>query len=182
MESAWRDSFLVNDGFYSLKPFETAFILLICALDTHLDDCAHGHVDAMTYVDVVLLVAQKEVVHDGSLMQLRQRGHVLHPVDAAGVHRVHRLPVHLRPLQVGHLERHRHTDKEFHKPARQSSSGRKDADVSVPRALCEGTEILKRSINAEMSVSESSDVQPKAPKPQTTQRHLNQREATNPRI
>lgn len=52
-------------------------------------------IKTVPYIDVVFLIAQKEVVHDGSFMQLRQCGHVLHSMDAAGVHRVHRLPVQL---------------------------------------------------------------------------------------
>lgn len=56
------------------------------------------------YIDAVLLVTQKEVVHDGGFVQLCQGGHVLHSVDAARVHRVHRLPVQLPPLQVHHLQ------------------------------------------------------------------------------
>lgn len=70
----------------------------------------HGnsaHRQRVTYIDVVLLVAQEEVVHDGSFMQLCQRGHVLYSMDAARVHRVHRLPVELCLLQVDHLEQHR---------------------------------------------------------------------------
>lgn len=58
------------------------------------------------YVDVVFTVAQEEVVHDGSFVQLGQRGHVLHSMDAAGVHRVKRLPVQLGRLQVDRLEQH----------------------------------------------------------------------------
>lgn len=56
------------------------------------------------YIDVVFLIAHEEVVHDGGFMKLCQRGHVLHAMDAAGVHRVHHLPVQLRPLEVDHLE------------------------------------------------------------------------------
>lgn len=69
----------------------------------------HGnsaHRQRVTYIDVVLLVAQEEVVHDGSFMQLCQCGHVLYSMDAAGVHRVHGLPVELCLLQVDHLEQH----------------------------------------------------------------------------
>lgn len=61
-----------------------------------------------THIDVVLLISQKEVVHDGSLVQLRQRGHVLHPMDAAGVHLVHRLPAELCTLKAYHLEPQAH--------------------------------------------------------------------------
>lgn len=45
------------------------------------------------YIDVVFLVAQKEVVHDGGFMQLCQCRHVLHSLDATGVHWVHCLSV-----------------------------------------------------------------------------------------
>lgn len=47
---------------------------------------------SQTYIDVSLLVAQEQVVHDGSVMEVLQRGHVLHPPDAAVVHRLHLLP------------------------------------------------------------------------------------------
>lgn len=58
----------------------------------------------VTHIDAVLLVAQEEVVHDGSLMQLCQCGHVIHSMDAAGVHRIHHLPVQLCLLQVDQLQ------------------------------------------------------------------------------
>lgn len=44
-----------------------------------------------TYVDVSLLVTQEEVVHDGALMEVLERRHVLHPSDAAVVHGLHLL-------------------------------------------------------------------------------------------
>lgn len=68
--------------------------------------CAHR---LRAYIDVVFLVAQKEVVHDGSFVKLCQCRHVLHSMDAAGVHRVHRLPVQLRLLYVDHLEKRTQT-------------------------------------------------------------------------
>lgn len=43
-------------------------------------------------------------MHDGGLVQLGQRGHVLHAVDAAGVHRAQRLPAQLSSLEVHHLQ------------------------------------------------------------------------------
>lgn len=46
----------------------------------------------VTYIDVSLLVAQEEVVHDGSVVEVLQRGHVLHASDAAVVHGLHLLP------------------------------------------------------------------------------------------
>lgn len=64
------------------------------------------------YVDVVLLVALVKVVHDGSLVELGQHGHVLHAIDAALVHGVHLLPVHLGLLQVQHLDTERERDRE----------------------------------------------------------------------
>lgn len=67
-----------------------------------------------THIDVVLLISQEEVVHDGGLVQLRQRGHVLHPVDAAGMHRVHRLPAELCTLKAHHLEPQAHTNGTRH--------------------------------------------------------------------
>lgn len=45
-----------------------------------------------TYVDVSLLVTQEEVVHDGAVVEVLQRRHVLHPSDAAVVHELHLLP------------------------------------------------------------------------------------------
>lgn len=64
----------------------------------------HYFLVSHTYIDAVLLVTQKEVVHDGGFVQLCQCGHVLHSMDAARVHREHRLPVQLPPLQVHHLQ------------------------------------------------------------------------------
>lgn len=64
---------------------------------------------AAPYVDVVSLIAQEQVVHDGGFVQLGQRGHVLHAVDAARVHQEHRLPAHLGLLEVDHLDdKHTH--------------------------------------------------------------------------
>lgn len=60
------------------------------------------------YIDVIFLVAQKQVVHDGGFVQLCQCGHVLHPVDTGRVHGVNRLSVHLLLLKVDHLWRHTH--------------------------------------------------------------------------
>lgn len=57
------------------------------------------------HINVVLLISQEEVVHDGGLVQLGQRGHVLDAVYAAGVHRVERLPGEIRSLEVHHLRR-----------------------------------------------------------------------------
>lgn len=62
----------------------------------------------MPYIDVIFLVAQKQVVHDGGFVQLCQCGHVLHPVDTGRVHGVNRLSVHLLLLKVDHLWRHTH--------------------------------------------------------------------------
>lgn len=45
-----------------------------------------------THVDVSLAVAQEEVVHDGAVMQVLQRRHVLHSCHAALVHLVDLLP------------------------------------------------------------------------------------------
>lgn len=56
-----------------------------------------------TYIDAVFLVAQEQIVHDCSFVQLCKRGHVFYSMDAAGVHRVHRLPVQLILLQADHL-------------------------------------------------------------------------------
>lgn len=39
-----------------------------------------------------LLVTQEEVVHDGAVVEVLQRRHVLHPSDAAVVHELHLLP------------------------------------------------------------------------------------------
>lgn len=61
---------------------------------------------------MILLIALVKVVHDGSLVELGQRGHVLNTIDAALVHGVHLLPVHLRLLQVQHLERESETERE----------------------------------------------------------------------
>lgn len=58
----------------------------------------------VSYIDVVFLVSLMKVVHDGGLMKLCQRGHVLHSINAALVHRGHLLPVHLCLLQVHHLK------------------------------------------------------------------------------
>ena len=69
---------------------------------------------AETHIDVVFLVAQTEVVHDGSFVQLCQCGHVLYSMDAAGVHRVHRLSVQFVPLQMDHLKRRTHTQNKMH--------------------------------------------------------------------
>lgn len=46
-------------------------------------------------------------MHDGSFMQLCQCRHVLYSMDAARMHRVHRLSVLLCLLEVDHLQ---HTD------------------------------------------------------------------------
>lgn len=48
-----------------------------------------------TYIDVVFLIAQKQIVHDCRFVQLCQCGHVFYSMDAAGVHWVHHLPVQL---------------------------------------------------------------------------------------
>lgn len=130
-------------------------------------NCADCDTDTMTYIDVVLLVAQKEVVHDGGLVQFCQRGHVLHPMDAAGVHRVHRLPVELGLLQVGHLE-----GQSKHNPERQSSSGRKGK-------RCTSAFLINKCTNEPVCVFQRPA---KSPKPQTPPTHLHQREATNPHI
>lgn len=53
-----------------------------------------------THIDVVLLVALVQVVHDGCFVQLRQRGHILHAIDAGLVHSVDPLPGDLGLLQV----------------------------------------------------------------------------------
>lgn len=45
-----------------------------------------------THVDVSLAVAQEEVVHDGAVVQVLQRRHVLHTRHAALVHLVDLLP------------------------------------------------------------------------------------------
>lgn len=45
-----------------------------------------------TYIDVSLLVAQEEVVHDGAIVEVLEGRHVLHPSDAAVVHGLHLLP------------------------------------------------------------------------------------------
>lgn len=68
----------------------------------------------VTHIDVVLLISQKQVVHDGSLVQLCQRGHVLHPMDATAVHRVHRLPAELCSLKAYHLEPQAHKNSTRH--------------------------------------------------------------------
>lgn len=57
-----------------------------------------------THIDVILVVALVQVVHDGGLVQLSQRRHVLNPIDAGLVHGVHPLPGDLGLLQVQHLE------------------------------------------------------------------------------
>lgn len=69
-----------------------------------------------TYIDAVSLIAQKEVVHDGSFMQLRQGGHVLNAMDAARVHRAHCLPVQFCSLQVDHLQNTQTCPQTFHDP------------------------------------------------------------------
>lgn len=57
-----------------------------------------------TYIDVSLLVAQEEVVHDGAIVQVLESRHVLHASDAAVVHGLHLLPAQ-RILLVGvHLK------------------------------------------------------------------------------
>lgn len=74
--------------------------------------CYRECVRVCVYVDVVLLVALVKVVHDGSLVELGQHGHVLHAIDAALVHGVHLLPVHLGLLQVQHLDTERERQRE----------------------------------------------------------------------
>ena len=57
-----------------------------------------------TYIDLAVLVSEVEVVHDGSVVEVVQRGHVLHPLDAAGVHGLHLLPAQGVLLVGVHLE------------------------------------------------------------------------------
>lgn len=43
-------------------------------------------------------------MHDSGLMQLSQRRHVLHPIDAGLMHGIHSLSGDLGLLQIQHLE------------------------------------------------------------------------------
>lgn len=81
-----------------------------------------------THVNVVLLISQEEVVHDGGLVQLGQRGHVLNAVHAAGVHRGERLPVEVRSLEVHHLQRR---TKRFRLSEEEEEEGEDDEDVAL---------------------------------------------------
>lgn len=54
-----------------------------------------------------LPVAQEEVVHDGAVMKVLQRRHVLHPCDAAAVHGLHLLPGECILLVGVHLDHKR---------------------------------------------------------------------------
>lgn len=47
---------------------------------------------AHTHINVSLLVSQVQVVHDGAVVEVLQRGHVLHAPDAAEAHGLHLLP------------------------------------------------------------------------------------------
>lgn len=54
-----------------------------------------------------LLVAQEQVVHDGAVVEVLQRRHVLHPRDAAVVHGMHLLPGESILLVGVHLKQQR---------------------------------------------------------------------------
>lgn len=83
------------------------FVRLVQSVQTLMRKACDGlrNTVAHTYVDVVLLITLVQVVHDRSFVQLSQRWHVLHPVDAGLVHGVHPLPVDLSLLQIQHLRR-----------------------------------------------------------------------------
>ena len=68
-----------------------------------------------TYIDVSLLVAQEEVVHDGAVVKVLEGRHVLHASGAAVVHRLHLLAADCI-LLVGVNLQHR-TEKRESKPA-----------------------------------------------------------------
>lgn len=70
----------------------------------HIYALTHTCLSECTYIDVILLVALVQVVHNGGLVQLGQRWHVLHSIDAGLVHSVHPLPGDLGLLEVQHLE------------------------------------------------------------------------------
>lgn len=104
-----------------------------------------------THIDVVLLIPQEEVVHDGGLVQLDQRGHVLHALDAAGVHRAERLPAELGSLEVHHL-RPRTSAKTLQGPVCQRRRGDDDVDLGKRRSRnVEELDVIHKNIYTQMS-------------------------------
>lgn len=81
----------------------------------------HVSLSECTHIDVILLVALVQVVHDGGFMQFSQSWHVLHSIDARLVHRIHLLPGDLCLLQVQHLEDNKSCSLSFISLKKQST-------------------------------------------------------------
>ena len=64
-------------------------------------------------------------------MELGQAGHVLHALDAAGVHGVHALPGHLRLRQVQHLHTSGEREFYYHTDIAQYTDGWTDRHTDV---------------------------------------------------
>lgn len=63
---------------------------------------------AQTHIDVSLLVSEEQVVQDGAVVEVLQRGHVLHPPGAALVHHLYLLPGQRGLLVPEHLQHNTH--------------------------------------------------------------------------